>query len=118
MAENHVVGLLLINQPLALDFPARLHVILDEQGFFGIGAQHFGMAFGTGRRGRQAAEGAVFTQEVTLFASHTLILHVQDVVEGDGLLLFHFHQIGQYPPSQNQGHDQAHDKRAPTATPT
>ena len=56
MAEEHVVGLLLIDEPFRLDFPSRLDVLADETRLFGVGTQNRRMTFGALGRGGRSAE--------------------------------------------------------------
>ena len=113
VTEEHVVGLLLINQPFRLDLAARLNVVADKAFFFRVGAQNREMAFRALSGGGRSAERSVGAHEVALLTGHALLLYVFDVAEGDGLLFGFLHKVGQNPPSQNKGHYQPHDKRAP-----
>ena len=115
VAEEDVVRLLLIDQPFRLDLAPRLDILAHKTRFFGILSEDGEMTFGTLLRRGSAAERSVGPNEVTLFAGHALVLDMLGVAESDGLLFGFLHEVGQNPPSQNKGHDQTYDKRAPAA---
>ena len=115
MAEENVVGLLLVDQPFIFDFTAGLNVVVNETRFFGILSLNSRMAHSALCRGRRAAESAVGTYEVAFHAGHALFLYMLDMAECNGLLLGDLHEVRQDPPAKNEGHDQPHDKRAPAA---